>query len=348
MRPRRILKVTTELLAFALVASACNHTGDQAVDQGTLGLSLTPISGNNQSARPSFVYTEPLVLQVLDAQAQIPMSYVTVDFTITTPGSDAVVLIPSAVSDANGMVQTKIRTPSAYSETITVQAQIQGTNIVADYTLNTDQLGTATQYIADTTHNNVEVAGVPFGFVIRVADANGATVTSYNGPQSMVIYFDTQSSWTGVAPTLPANGYVCNFVDGVCTTPSTYVLTDARQVTKMYVGDVPGGLQDEFAKPITVVPNNRDHLVISNKVGGPSAGATVYPATGIYLNADMGLGGATVAFSAAVVDLVGNYLGDPDAVSWSATNMQPAMTPTWDVQNSLTTSGISGTINPKV
>src|SRR3954471_23893276 len=82
----------------ASLASACKHEGNAQIDNGTLGLALTSISGNNQGARPSYVYANPLTLQTLDSAAQVPMPYVQVDFSVLTPGSDAVVLIGTAVS----------------------------------------------------------------------------------------------------------------------------------------------------------------------------------------------------------------------------------------------------------
>lgn len=190
-----------------------------------------------------------------------------------------------------------------------------------------------------TTHNQTEMAGQPFNITIYARDHDGNTSAAYDGDKTLNFQITTLPSWSGQASVLPNGNVVCTFSAGTCVlsasgSPINYSVSDASTPHTLNVTDVGNEVPDVWAVNITAVKGAAAKMVMTDKLGGPVAGAIVMTAP-ITMTAD-----DSKLFAAAKVDAGGNYVADiPNTATWTGT------TATVTGKLSVTT-GTSTTFNP--
>ena len=169
-----------------------------------------------------------------------------------------------------------------------------------------------------TTNNQREVAGEPFTIKIRALDRDGNISTDYQGEKTLNFEPITATSWGGQEAVLPKDNYVCLFELGVCTLrsasgdPLQFVVTDWRFKYLTSLRDVGEEISGVFAQMITVTRGVPDKLILTDKLGGPDAGAKPMLLPVATTADDM------ITIATALVDAGGNYLGDaPATTTWT-------------------------------
>jgi len=306
------------LFTAAIIIAGCTGagSGNAEVEGLQYGLRLTIIEGNNQLAKASETYVTPLKVKLSDTTGA-PVQGVKIAFRQTSGADQATILSKTIVTSSEGTAETRIKAPDQYDSDFTIEAIIDETQLRTEFLLSTTPTGTPSKIIVQTSHAEIESAGVPFAYIFRLTDELNNTV-KFNG--TMTINFSVNTalkSWAGNEPILPNSAITCLFTEGICTTTSSYTLVDSSRKTYLTVST--GSLISEVNKEVTVLPSAEFQVVVANQIGGPAVSAT---AAGNYegltvLNTDM----PGIEFHGAIVDIGGNYLRDADAadnIVWSA------------------------------
>lgn len=308
------------LIAFTvgIILSGCTGagSGNAEVEGLQYGLRLTIVEGNNQLAKAGETYTTPLKVKLSDT-AGSPVQGVKIAFRQIAGADPAVILSKTIVTSSEGTAETRIKAPDQYDSDFIIEAVIDETQLRTQFELSTTPTGTPSKIVVQTSHAEIESAGVPFAYIFRLTDELNNTV-KYNG--TMTINFSVNTalkSWAGNEPILPNSAITCLFTEGICTTASIYTLVDASKKTYLTVST--GSLISEVNKEVTVLPSSEFQVVVANQLGGPAVSATAatsYEGLTV-LNTDM----PGIEFHGAIVDIGGNYLRDADAtdnIVWSA------------------------------
>lgn len=318
---------------YALSACSGAGAGNTEVESLQFGLRLVIIEGDGQSGKAAETFPQPLKVKLTDTAGK-SVQGVKVKFRQIGGSDQATILTSSVMTSSDGYAETRIKAPDKYDATIKIEALIEQTNLTTSFNLTTTPTGTPQKIVVQTSHAEIEQAGVPFAYVFRLTDEYGNTV-KYNGTMTINLSIATAlKSWAGNEPVLPMTAITCLFADGICTTASSYTLVDST--AKTYLTVTTGSLIPDIAKEVTVLPSTEFQIIITNKAGGPAASATAVGAFegSTVLNADM----APKDFYAAIVDVGGNFVRDADAsdnVTWTAvksngtsyTAVQPELTP---------------------
>ena len=355
-------QVACFLWVFFTALTACNHQGNDAVNNQTMDLSFSsnPL-GNNQYAVVGNNFSTPITITILDNIQHKPVPDIQIQFQVS-PSDVAQIQTPNTTTNALGIASTNILA-IAPGQSFTVTASMVSTAQTQIFTLGT--YGTTERgYRARTSHAipnpssspagdyiNIETAGIPFGYIVEVVDSSGGVVTNVNATRSLIWQVNATSSWCGVEPVSPAGTISCAFQNGVCTTAEIYSLNDTRQYIPdgasgihvstdattqalLSVGDGPTGLADTFVKPIQVLPNANYQIILASGPNGPTA--TPSPAlcmtqNPIYYTTDAG----PQTLYPVQIDLSGNYIS-PLTIATNALNWTVAPTHTFGpVQSSI-------------
>jgi len=269
------LSSATSLLAisFLFLAGCLENKGTEELADNSFGLLIYSVSGGDQFSDPVELFPDPIKVRVTDNKGTGVVGITVQFFQVTS--LDAQVINGEVKTDENGYASTKIRAPGDVGATVKIRARINDSNVGTNFNLYTKVPTDGVKFTLKSTNDNSETAGVAFGFEVKILTLEN-TVSNYSGTMPLQWNFFTDSSWGNVAPTLMANVYNCNFVNGVCNVPALTTLTDASKITTVFMGDGDGGLADVFAHAITVNVNVASKMVIMDSLGGPGAGALSY------------------------------------------------------------------------
>lgn len=310
---RALVLVLTSLSAVAL--NSCGGLADSYLSNGTFGLVVYKVTGDNQLIFPSAI-SRTMTIQLVSTDGLDNVANVTVKFEeITNLG--AVILTPSIETNSLGYASTQIRMPPGTGALVQIKASVEGTQLATIFNLTVNQNQPGVHYALDTLNGGVETAGVPFNFIVKIVGDDGTVDTTVNDTQVLRWTFEAVNSWGGNAPVLPAAVQACTFTGGVCIVNPVSTLMDTLNTTRVYVGDGPSGLIDVFAQTVTLNKNVASKLVFADKAGGPAMGAVVTSnSTTISVNADS----PAQSYFGAITDVAGNYWQDTTSGTWSATN----------------------------
>ena len=239
----RVFVLFASLLFFT---SCLSKKGSDQVTSGSLSLKLAIIAGNNQSGDPNRLYNESLQVMVQDAVGD-PIEDITVEFfEISSKG--AYVTNSTSSTNANGYAVTDVRAPASHNSSIQVGARIRGSEDYVTFTLETSDAPEGGRFVIESTGSGTETAGEAFGFTVRLESDSGGLL-DYNGVIETQWLFDSAPSWGEVDPTVLPATYNCTFVNGVCNIPASIILTDAEELTYVYMGDGVEGFQDVLHNP---------------------------------------------------------------------------------------------------
>jgi hypothetical protein len=346
----RGLTTTICAVLFGLFVAGCtgSGTGNSQMASQTYGLALQITAGNNQQVIASSIYPTQLTVQLTNITSALSQGQIPVTFTELT-NTGVTFLGPTVTQTAsNGVASIQVQAPNTNGASVTIRAQVQGTQIYTDFTLTTKPNGNIHHFDAYTTNTNTvptnmgplnplftgytstsETAGVPFTVTITARDVLDAVVSNEQGPLVIDYNFITAPSWLGISPTFPwtpatsySGKYTCTFVNGYCQMPGV-TLTDATHVTYMTVSaDVPGPIGiSSYPIPVQVGPATQ--LMITK--GGPNSNGTGIPANGCnaytsspttcpliltnYSGANvLNTTVSSIGLSTAVMDIAGNFL----------------------------------------
>jgi hypothetical protein len=272
-----------------------------------------------------------LTVKVIDSTTGLVVPGAQIDFSETT-STDATIVNPSSLTDSSGQATAQIKAPNKYKQTILIEARIRGTSSTSAFSLTTLNTGSPTQFAITTSHNLIETAGVPFGFIVSLNDELGNLVDSYNGSLNLTWAYLSAHAWAwngtvGNDYNLPLGTLACVFVNGICNTAATYVLTDSTQTSLISVGNGTGAYNPIFNKAITVLPGIANKIVFANALSGPSGAdsitgtaddATVYSNPSTFItSADA----AAKTFYSAITDSYGNFLQNSTTASWTVSDI---------------------------
>ncbi len=303
-------KLVFTLTLPILLTSCLEKSGNDQVSSGTLGLELKIMSGNNQDGDPNRLYSESLTVMVQDASGDAVKDIEVEFFEISSKG--AYVTNASGKTNSSGQVSTDVRAPTSHGASIIIGARIRNSSTGVEFNLSTSDTPEGGRFKVTSTNSGTEMAGDAFGFKVELVGETGGLL-DYNGTVTTQWLIDTQESWGKVAPSVLPATYDCVFIGGVCDIPAIVTLTDAENITYIYMGDGVEGFQDVFAQPIIVQKNVAEKVVVvKNAPGGPAAGAEVLADE--ILNTDM----AMFKIYGAITDKAGNYITDAGSVTWTS------------------------------
>ncbi|MBW7997280.1 MAG: hypothetical protein FVQ81_12060 [Candidatus Glassbacteria bacterium] len=138
LRTSFALLVSLAIAAAALASAACekrgnNNQGNPLTPKITYRISI--VSGNSQSGRLDTPMANPLRVYVSD-DSMIKQSSVRVNFKVTEGYADF--SAASAVTDSDGYCEVTL-TPTYAPGTISVEAEVNGTNVSVTFTLTGTQ-----------------------------------------------------------------------------------------------------------------------------------------------------------------------------------------------------------------
>jgi hypothetical protein len=321
MKNRTYLESSSFFLR-ALIALSCvyyftgctNNSGAGSADVAsqTFGLKLNIIEGDQQTAAPGRLFSKPLTVQVTNVLGE-PVAGVNVLFALES--GTGFYITPSTVKTSmSGFASIEVKGPDVYDQPAKISAKIENTSIVGEFNVGTNANNPSLHFEIETTYGNEVTAGKPFGYIIRVINANGK-IEDVNDTITTQWTVNTDSSWGGQAPTNVFTSYTCVFKQGECRTEENIVLTNSRKPTVIFMGDGNNtGFDDVFSYELKVKPDVLSKMIITVGTGGPDAGA-------IALNDKLvTTDDAPMILAAAMVDKVGNYISDGGEVTWNGKN----------------------------
>ena len=326
---RNLVKATAAL-CLGVVLSSCTQSLDSIL-AGDFGLKLEMVRGNDQVAPDVGVqFIDPITVRMM-APDGTPLQGIEIQFTLDPPESSATILTPSAFTDPNGFAVASVLSPREYNKQFKLIARAAGSSLTRVFDLASPDSSGTLKFSLNTTNGMTEVAGRPFGFIIRALTPKNELEPGYEGNVTLVWNQLAQPSWGGKAPNLPVGNIDCQFVGGVCYTPIIYTANDTLYETKLWVGMPPGvpGPAAVAAKLLTVLPGTPDHLALANKKGGPkglngtlesSPGAVGGDDATSYVSIKTNADQPDIELYPAIVDEAGNYFEDASITNLEITS----------------------------
>ena len=307
------------LVITSLVYTSCNSgAGNDEVASSSLGLRLSIVQGNYQVINPSeSPEVKPIIkLSTVDGA---PVSGIVLN--INNNASDekpAKVLTNTVTTDSNGLAEISFTAPGFYDKDFSVSATVEDSTTSVTLNFSTVDSSPATRFLLETNKGSSLTAGEPFSFVISIVNEDDS-VFEVTRDIDLQWQYTVTDSWGGNSPNLPpSTDFSCSFVDGVCTTPEIYYLTDATTKQYISVGDGLGDYQDAFVVEFEVVAAQGYSLTVSDGPGGPGNASPIDYSSTLEYSAD----DTSADFYAAVMDEYGNWLMDTTQVSWAGTTTE--------------------------
>ncbi|MEC9281435.1 MAG: hypothetical protein VX642_01890, partial [Bdellovibrionota bacterium] len=261
-------------LLFVFVLASCGGQGNELLESGSLGVAIDVLSGNNQTADPSTIINDPVVVVVKDALGT-PIPFMNIEVTEIT-STDSEVVSTTFETDANGQVEIRVRSSSVYGEEAQFRVSIAGTSDFTTFAVLNGK-GDIYRYEVTTSEGDTLIAGEEFKFIINALDDQNNIVLELgtsDTPVNIAMYweFNHEKSWGGFKATLPPQlqPFECKFIEGVCTSTLNYKFTDSSRPTYVSVGDGDGGAIDVFQKPFTVNTNVEAGFYLAQAQNGPN------------------------------------------------------------------------------
>ncbi len=301
------------LAALAIFNISClGGDASPEVENNSFGLRLVVISGNNQIGAPDELFEDPAVVQVVDSSGA-GVEGININFS-EVGGSYLFITSTTSKSTSNGIAQTSVRSPVEFDTMSQIQACIEDSNTCVTFEFGSNNTSDNIKFQLITENSGIETAGQPFSVQVRTVDAESLDLVRYDGTLNLEWTFITDDSWAGVTPTLLPAFLTCTFVEGICDVAQNITLTDARVPTRVFLGDGDAGFIDIFGQQITVNADVPSQVVVTDAVGGPTAGASTIADT-VFTADDPDL-----TVYAAITDAVGNYISDATSVTWSSSH----------------------------
>ncbi|MFZ9595112.1 MAG: Ig-like domain-containing protein [Bdellovibrionia bacterium] len=322
------------LSLLSLILSSCNYLGNEALVSGTLGIQTQIVSGNQQITYANTFFNAPLTVRVVDPTTGAAIPGTQVDFTELT-NTQATLITAHATTDTSGYASTQVKAPNQYKLNILIEARVRGSESKATFQIATANNGVPYQFGLTSTHDFIETAGVPFGFIVSLKDNLGQVIENFTGPITLTWNSVSQHAWawngnSSSDYSLPSGTMTCVFVSGICTTPIQYQVTDSSQLTYLSVGNGPGGYVSVFNMPMTVLPAAASKIVFARAPGGPKGadaiGSTSDDAVAIQNPEELirSTDEPQTTIYAAIVDSIGNYYSDAQQAAWLVTDFPGA------------------------
>jgi hypothetical protein len=170
-------------------------------------IAITVVSGCGQSGAPGSPLPQPIVARVVAGDG-LGVKGIQVQFTAPSGGS---VATPTVITDANGLAQTLATLPPQAPAGFTISAAGLTTVPCSQTVLGATQLAFTVQPATPIT------AGTPFSVQVTAQDAQGGTVTSFNG--NVTLGIGANPGGITFAPvTVAAVGGVATFPNVTITT----------------------------------------------------------------------------------------------------------------------------------
>jgi hypothetical protein len=154
---KKITLLLTAALAAALV-SCFGSPGNEDISNGTLGLRVTVVSGDNQAVKPGEEFSNNLMIQVSAEDTGTPVNNISIEYSETT-STGAVLSRKSDVTNTEGRSSLRVTAPSEYGTPISIQAKIRGGSSGTLFSVRTYRLSEIFNLDLNTTHNKQETAG---------------------------------------------------------------------------------------------------------------------------------------------------------------------------------------------
>jgi hypothetical protein len=242
-----------------LTATSAGLTGSPVTftATGTVG-AATQIAingGNNQSATVGTAVATPPSVIVRDVNNN-PVSGVNVTFAVAS-GGGTVVPTTAIATNASGIAQVTSWTLGAVAGTNTLTATSAGLAGSPVTFTATGTAGVATQLVFTQQPPNPLAAGNTFVVVVTARDAQGNTVTSFAGPDTIAIGTNpasgTLSGTTVVTPVLGVATFSGLSIDKVGT-GYTLIAKSTLSVTSSAFNVITGGVVSATQTTVTAVP----------------------------------------------------------------------------------------------
>ena len=267
---------------------------------------LSPVSGDDQTATAGTALPDSLVVRATDASSN-PVAGVTVTWTITGGGAVSATTVTTG-ADGRSAVRRTLGATAGAQTTIATAAGLDGSPITFN---STATVGSAGRLIIERQPSSTASSGAPFVVQPRVqlADANGNPVTTSgisvqaqiaSGPAGATLsgVFTGTTNATGLASFItlgisgPAGSYTLNFVvpnrDDISGSPpsnsinlaagSAARLVFTTQPSNLVAGGtitpaVRVGIQDALGNPVTSA-TNQVTVAFGANPGGATLGGT--------------------------------------------------------------------------
>lgn len=304
--------VAFSCLYYFVGCTSNSGAGSADVASQTFGLKLTIIDGDQQTAAPGRLFSKPLTVQVTNILGE-PVTGLNVLFAIES--GTGFYITPSTVKTSmSGFASIEVKGPDVYNQSAKISAKIENTSIAGEFNIGTNANNPSLHFEIETTYGKEVTAGKPFGYIVRVINAEGK-IEDVNDTITTQWTVNTDSSWGGLAASNVFTSYTCAFSHGVCLTRDDVVLTDSRKPTIIFMGDGNNtGFDDVFSYELKVKSDVLNKMIITVGSGGPSGGAVAL--NDKLLTTD----DAPMILAAAMVDRSGNYISDGGEVTWNSKN----------------------------
>jgi hypothetical protein len=262
----------TAMASLCLALSACKG-GNTELGGGLFSDVTLPIqvsSGAAQVQARGLYFDQPVVFRVSDTGTGLSAAGMKVNFRQVS-ATDAVVESDSAVTDENGFVQTRVRAPTIYNQTVVVEASLDGSNSSVRATLyGVSDTPRIIEFVAGnlppSSHQASPVTPIA-SFKVQIKDAFGYVIDT-NSTDSILLSAGPPSVGvvTGTTSATLASG-ISTFSNAIYTKAETLHLRATHPGTGLYA-----------EVPINVYHGPADHLTFTTQPTDPTiAGAPITP-----------------------------------------------------------------------
>ncbi|MCC7404247.1 MAG: hypothetical protein IT288_07610, partial [Bdellovibrionales bacterium] len=295
------------LLGVLALVLGCGVRGSEKNPDGTpkgLGVRLVIVSGNDQKAKRSTLFAQPLVVQVL-SPANTPVPEMTVDFRQVTD-TDAQFLVGTMETPKTGIASTSVISPSEYDLDVVIEARVRNTDEVVLFNLSTPIDVQLVEFIpgfeppANTTaHHTTPIS--TYKVQVRDSDNEIIIVSNQKNWITMSIVDAGQPTLLGDVQEYFTNG-VATFTDTRYIKAGTYTLRATHNKTGKYAEQTITVDPGAAAQTIAVLPgqtHNTGVMTLAEAVTGSVSSLNVDSnfnvttrAVDDYFNTDPSYGGA--------------------------------------------------------
>ncbi|MEY3902663.1 MAG: hypothetical protein RL189_1969, partial [Pseudomonadota bacterium] len=215
-------------------------------------------------------------------------------------------------TNKEGKAKVWVIAPALFNKKIAVLAQA-GPEDNASYSyalLSTSDLKEGSRLVLETANRNKEKVGTEFDITITIVDTEGRVASTFEGFRKLKIEASPSTSWAGFKPEFPNGEIDCQFSGGRCLVPRgpfrlrvpekvKYRLSFADNIVNPIEGDIEATPDGE-----------RAFIAVKNFQGPPPVDSK--PTTALTLPA-----GTNAQFTAAWIDVNGNYLEEVAEATWT-------------------------------